>query len=43
MAIKSRLKLLRVSAPPEPLNDSRETIAEKVQELSNHILDILHR
>lgn len=43
MAIKSRLKLLRVSAPPEPLNDSSETIAEKVQELSNHILDILHR
>ena len=43
MAIKSRLKLLKVFSPPEPLIDSDETIAEKVLELSNNIVDIMHR
>lgn len=43
MAIKSRLKLLKVFSPPEPLIDGEETIAEKVTELSNNIVDIMHR
>lgn len=43
MAIKSRLNLLKVFSPPEPLIDSDETIAEKVLELSNNIVDIMHR
>ncbi len=42
MAIKSRLKLMRVSAPNEMIQDGETSIAEKVMELSNKIIDIMH-
>lgn len=42
MAIKSRLKLMKVSAPNQRIQDGETSIAEKVKELSNKIIDIMH-
>ena len=42
MSIKGRLKLLKISTPPQRIEDSTTTIAQKVGRLSTDILEILH-
>ncbi len=43
MSIKSRLRLLKVAAPSERLEDGEESISEKISELSGKILEIMYR
>lgn len=43
MSIKSRLRLLKVVAPSEKIEDGEASIAEKISELSSKILEIMYR
>ena len=42
MSIKSRLRLLKVVAPSQKIEDVGESIAEKISELSGKIVEIMH-
>lgn len=42
MSIKSRLRLLKVVAPSQKIEDAGESIAEKISELSGKIIEIMH-
>lgn len=42
MSIKSRIKLLKVVAPPEKIEDGNDSIAEKISELSDKIFEIMN-
>ena len=43
MSIKSRLKLLKVVAPAEKIEDGETNIADKISELSNKIIEVMNK